>query len=50
MGVSVDAMNKTMQEVEEQCEKHRWGELQTSAIKLRYLQNILNAAKAWTPS
>ena len=45
-----DAMNNTMREVEEQCEERRWGELQTSAIKLRYLQNILNAAKAWTPS
>ena len=45
-----DAMNNTMREVEEQCEECRWGELQTSAIKLRYLQNILNAAKAWTPS
>ena len=43
-------MNETMQEVEEQCEKHRWEELQTSAIRLRYLQNILNAAKAWPPS
>ena len=42
-------MNETMQEVEEQCEKHQWGELQTSAIKLRYLQNILNVAKAWAP-
>jgi len=43
-------MNETMQEVEEQCEKRRWGELQTSTIRLRYLQNILNAAKAWAPS
>lgn len=43
-------MNKTMREVEDQCEKRRWEELQTSTIKLRYLQNILNAAKAWTPS
>ena len=43
-------MNETMREVEEQCEKSRWGELQTSAIKLRYQQNILNAAKAWAPS
>lgn len=43
-------MNETMQEVEEQCERHLWEELQTSAIKLRYLQNILNAAKAWAPS
>jgi hypothetical protein len=43
-------MNETMQEVEEQCEKRLWEELQSSAIKLRYLQNILNAAKAWTPS
>ncbi|KAF9785852.1 hypothetical protein BJ322DRAFT_1056612 [Thelephora terrestris] len=44
------AMNETMREVEEQCEKCRWAELQTSAIRLRYLQNILNAAKAWDPS
>lgn len=43
-------MNETMREVEEQCEKRQWGDLQTSAIKLRYLQNILNAAKAWDPS
>ncbi|KAF9652016.1 Co-chaperone Hsc20 [Thelephora ganbajun] len=45
-----DAANKTMREVEEQCEKHQWEELQTSTIKLRYLQNTLNAAKAWAPS
>jgi len=44
-----DAMKKTTREVEEQCENHRWAELQASAIKLRYLQNILHAAKAWTP-
>ena len=43
-------MNETMREVEEQCDKHQWGELQTSAIGMRYLQNILDAAKAWTPS
>jgi hypothetical protein len=43
-------MNKTMREMEDQCEERLWGELQTSAIKLRYLQNILNAAKAWAPS
>lgn len=43
-------MNETTREVEEHCEKRRWVELQTSAIKLRYLQNILTAAKAWTPS
>lgn len=42
-------MNKTMREVEGQCEGRRWGELQTSAIKLRYLQNILNTARAWAP-
>ena len=43
-------MNETMREVEEQCEEHRWSDLRTSAIKLRYLQNILHVAKAWTPS
>lgn len=45
----LDEMNKTMRVVEEQCENHQWAELQTSAIKLRYLQNILQTAKAWTP-
>jgi molecular chaperone HscB len=44
-----EAMNETMREVEEQCQNHRWAELQTSAIKLRYLQNILHATKTWTP-